>query len=227
MSENTMSKNAVFENAVPHALIAAIPYGEGAYPDFILEALVRELQSNGLRVAGVIQHDLTRRDRSRCDMSLEDLTTGTVIGLSEDRGSAAKGCRIDQSGLVQAAALVAQALACDEADLLVINKFGKIESEGGGLREVMAEAVLRGLPIVVGVPLRNLDAWDAFAGPLAEQVAPDLDVLRGWLAARLPRGAEQNTGQQRHNAGESLCEGEDTAAEGCGQASAPLEGIPS
>lgn len=176
------------ENAAPLPLIAALPYEEGAYPDFILEALVRELQSKGRRVAGVIQHDLTRRDRSRCDMSLEDLSSGTLIGLSEDRGSAARGCRIDQNGLMQAASLVAQALESGRTELLVINKFGKIESEGGGLREIIAEAVLRNIPVVVGVPMRNLDAWNAFAGSLAEPLAPNREALAAWLAVRLPRG---------------------------------------
>lgn len=175
------------ENAVALPLIAALPYEEGAYPDFVLEALVRELQSEGRRVAGVIQHDLTRRDRSRCDMSLEDLTSGTLIGLSEDRGSAARGCRIDQSGLMQAASLVAEALESGRTELLVINKFGKIESEGGGLRDVIAEAASQGISTVVGVPMRNLDAWNAFAGTLAEAVVPNREALAAWLETRLPR----------------------------------------
>ncbi len=166
-------------------MIAALPYSEGAYPDRLLEAFVRGLQHRRFHVAGVIQHDLTRRDRSRCDMRLEDLATGMLIGLSQDRGPGARGCRIDQSGLAEAAVLIARALEAGRTDLLVINKFGKIESEGGGLREVIAEAAALGIPVIVGVPLRNLDAWHAFAGLLAEAIAPQRQALERWVAARL------------------------------------------
>ena len=40
--------------------------------------------------------------------------------------------------------------------LVLINKFGKLEAEGGGLRDVIAEAYLLGIPTLIGIPLRNL-----------------------------------------------------------------------
>lgn len=167
------------------AMIAAIPYAEGAYPDHLLEGLARELQGAGHILAGVIQHDLTRRDRSRCDMALEDLTSGIIIGLSEDRGPAARGCRIDPDGLAKAAALIDRALQQASPVLLIVNKFGKIESEGGGLREAIAAAVCAGIPVVVGVPMRNLDAWEAFAGALADRLPANHEILVAWINARL------------------------------------------
>ncbi|MCA0401595.1 MAG: DUF2478 domain-containing protein [Proteobacteria bacterium] len=169
---------------LPRPMIAAIPYAEGGYPDAILERIAREWQAAGHFVAGVIQHDLTRRDRSRCDMTLEDLASGRVIGLSEDRGAAARGCRIDPNGLAQAAALIASAFEKGQPHLLIVNKFGKIESEGGGLRAVIAEAVGREIPVIIGVPLRNLDAFDAFAGEFSERLPAEVAVIRRWLAQR-------------------------------------------
>jgi nucleoside-triphosphatase THEP1 len=177
------------ETAELPATIAFLAYEEGAYPDYLLETLVRGLQVEGCRIAGVLQHDLARRDRSRCDMNLEDLASGTLIALSEDRGAAARGCRIDQSGLARAAALIAASIASGNVDLLVVNKFGKIESEGGGLRGVIAEAVTRGIPVVIGVPMRNLDAWAAFACAFAEPVEPSAGSLRRWVSSRLRDGA--------------------------------------
>lgn len=166
-------------------MIAGLPYAEGAYPDALLEALVRDFQAQGVRIAGVLQHDAARHDRSRCDMNLEDLATGTLMSLSEDRGAAARGCRIDADGLVRAAVLIQSALDQGDIDLLVINKFGKIESEGGGLRDVIAHAVTIGIPVIIGVPMRNLDAWNAFAGPLSEILTPDSAGARGWIETRL------------------------------------------
>ena len=55
--------------------------------------------------------------------------------------------------------------------LLIVNKFGKIEADGGGLREAIAEAVDLGIPVLVGVPARNLDRWRAFAGAVRGRTA--------------------------------------------------------
>lgn len=164
-------------------LIAALPYAEGAYPDAVLDRIVRDFQSAGYRIAGVLQHDFARRDRTRCDMNLEDLATGELVALSEDRGPASRGCRIDQNGLARAAALVEAALEKEPVDLLIINKFGKIESEGGGLRDAIATAASRGIPVIVGVPLRNLDAWNAFAGTFAISFPATGVGLGDWLGA--------------------------------------------
>ncbi|HRE21233.1 MAG TPA: DUF2478 domain-containing protein [Rhabdaerophilum sp.] len=164
-------------------LIAALPYTEGTYPDALLDRLVRDFQSAGYRVAGVLQHDFARRDRTRCDMNLEDLASGELVALSEDRGEASRGCRIDQSGLARAAALVESSLRRETVDLLVVNKFGKIESEGGGLRDAIAEAAACGIPVIVGVPLRNLDAWNAFAGVFAISFPATGAGLGVWLGA--------------------------------------------
>ena len=49
-------------------------------------------------------------------------------------------------------------------DLLVLNKFGKVEAEGRGLLDLVAMAVDRGVPVVIGVPVRNLEALAQFRG---------------------------------------------------------------
>lgn len=182
--------------------IAALPYAEGAYPDALLDRIVRDFQAAGYRIAGVLQHDFARRDRTRCDMNLEDLSSGELVALSEDRGPAARGCRIDQGGLVRAAALVEAALARGPVDLLVVNKFGKIESEGGGLRDVIAEAAACGIPVIVGVPLRNLDAWNAFAGAFATPFPVTGAGLGDWLAAHRPEWRDVRDVWPAHVAGE-------------------------
>ena len=63
-------------------------------------------------------------------------------------------------------ALATAALATDP-DLLVINRFGKTEAEGGGVRPLIADAVDRGIPVLIAVPWRNIASWRVFAGELA------------------------------------------------------------
>lgn len=192
------------EHSAPLRRIAAIPYSEGAYPDRVLEMLVRELQAEGVVVAGVLQHDTARRDRTRCDMSLEDIASGAIIGLSEDRGPLARGCRIDERGLAAVAPLIEDALERLGPALLVINKFGKIESEGRGLRQCIVKAAARDLPVIIGVPKRNLDAWNAFAGEFSMLIGAEADEVRAWLRRVMTAPSGRWTGSARGMDGQDL-----------------------
>ena len=85
--------------------------------------------------------------------------------------------------LTELAETVAASLHGDAPRLLIVNKFGKIEADGGGLRGAIAEAVDLGIPVLVGVPARNLDRWRAFAGPLAVELPAEPAAITGWLEA--------------------------------------------
>lgn len=69
--------------------------------------------------------------------------------------------------------------------LLILNKFGKVECEGGGLRDLIASAIDRGIPVVIGVPKRNIDAWRSFAGELAVELEDDAHEVDRWLQSLL------------------------------------------
>lgn len=163
--------------------ILAVIYTDGIAADGFLADLGYFLRSEGLNIAGLVQLNSFVRDSGKCDMAVEELFSGTVLQLSENRGREARGCRLDRSVLAEAAALLIAAL--DESpDLLILNKFGKTEAEGAGLRDVLALAVERDVPVVVGVPFRNLDQWRVFAGDMAQECPADLAEVRRWLLAR-------------------------------------------
>jgi len=156
---------------------------DGLAADKFLAGWGYALRAAGLTVAGLVQLNTFERDPGKCDMAVEELFSGTVLQLSEDRGKEASGCRLDRSILTEAAGLLLTALE-EKPDILVLNKFGKVEAEGEGLRDALAKAVELGVPIVVGVPYRNLDQWRLFAGDLAEECAVDSPQIRNWLMAR-------------------------------------------
>ena len=114
-------------------------------------------------------------------MEVEELASGIVLQISEDRGKEARGCRMDRGALLEAAGLLSASLE-SEPDILIINKFGKLEAEGRGLREALSDAVQLGVPIVVGVPYRNIEQWRAFAGGLAEECPIGSSRLHEWLS---------------------------------------------
>jgi nucleoside-triphosphatase THEP1 len=167
----------------PPAPIVAIIYGDGARVGPVIDRIVTHLASQGCRLAGLVQRERVSAGRSRCDMLMEDLTSGKTVAISQDRGEGARGCRLDVDALLSATAAVRTALAT-EPDLLVVNKFGKTECEGGGCRSLIVDAVEQGVPVLVAVPYANLDGWRNFAGDLAAEYL--LDEMPA-SAAELPR----------------------------------------
>ena len=154
--------------------VTALVYQDRATIDRTLRDLVRDLRARGLRLAGVVQRDVARADRRRCDMILESLSGGEPILISQDRGPHARGCRLVVHELLKAMQMVAAALET-APDVLILNKFGKTEAEGGGFRDLIAKAMELGIPVLVGVPRRNLEAWRDYAGSLGTEIDLDTD----------------------------------------------------
>jgi nucleoside-triphosphatase THEP1 len=160
--------------------ILAIVYSDGLAADRFISDLGYKIRDAGIAVAGIVQHNKFIRDRTKCDMEVEELASGIVLQLSEDRGKEARGCRLDRGVLSEAAALLSASLE-DEPELVILNKFGKLEAEGRGLRDTFSDAVQLGVPIVVGVPYRNIEQWRAFAEGLAEECSIGSSRLHEWL----------------------------------------------
>ena len=162
--------------------IMALVYEDGARAALVLRAIADAVAAAGVRCCGFVQHDEVRSDRPRCDMYLVDVVSGDRLKISEDRGPHARGCRLDSAELVRALGLVRTALA-DDAELLILNKFGKSESEGQGFRPLIAEAIEREIPVVIGVPRKNVEGWRQFCGGLAAE--HEVSSLRGLAAGEM------------------------------------------
>lgn len=160
--------------------------GRGATDAFLAD-VAKSLQSQGLVLAGCVQSNEPRAGRKKCDMDLHVLPDGPVLRISEDRGDLARGCRLDSGVLEQAVVAVRQRMA--GADLLIVNKFGKRESEGRGLVPVIAEALEAGMPVLVGVNGLNLPAFDDFAGGLSQSLSADSAEVLAWCLAQSPAHA--------------------------------------
>jgi hypothetical protein len=165
----------------PHARsVAAIVYANEAYPDALFRQLVEACGAAGIATAGVLQHAPSANSNHRCDVYLQDLASGHLTRLFENRGSEARGCRLDGAALADATARIEKSLEA-EPDLLVLNKFGKAECEGEGMRELIASAILCEIPVAIGVPVRNLEAWREFAGEFAVELPADFVSVLRWL----------------------------------------------
>jgi nucleoside-triphosphatase THEP1 len=155
--------------AGPKRPLVALVYEDGPAFDPLISALVRSWKAKGLRLAGVVQLNERREGRRRCDMILEDLSSGRRIPISEDRGAMARGCHLDHDALSRMILDVHRSLSSG-VDALVVNKFGREEAEGRGFVDTIAAATEHGIPAVIGVPLRNLAAFRLFGDGAAKEV---------------------------------------------------------
>ena len=160
--------------------ILAIVYSDGLAADQLISHLGYEIRDAGIAVAGIVQHNQFIRERIKCDMEVEELASGIVLKISEDRGKEARGCRLDRGALSEASALLSAAIE-NGPELVILNKFGKTEAEGQGLRDTLAQAVQLGVPVIVGVPYRNIEQWRIFAEGLAEECAIGSSHFDEWL----------------------------------------------
>lgn len=160
-------------------MLAAIPYASGFAIDDFMQGVAARLKRAGLRLGGVVQHNDAECDDRCMAMSLEDLGSGRRFPISQDLGAAAAGCHLDAAGLAAASAAFAGALA-ERADLVIVNKFGKQEALGEGLRDELARAVMAGLPVLIAVRRDFLPAWRDFAGEDWVELAADIAAVEHW-----------------------------------------------
>lgn len=177
--------------------VAVVRYEAGSGPatDALLTELARRLKRAGYKLAGAVQSNTPAAGRNRCEMALEDLASGVCVKASEDRGPLARGCRLDAGALEEIAGLALASLG-PEIDLVIINRFGKQEAAGHGLRPIIEGAVLGGKPVLVGVNNAYWSAWQAFAGDGAAVVPADHWMILNWCETAVMRNASRLRHQQ-------------------------------
>ena len=143
------------ENAAPSlSQLGVVVYDDGLFADALMARCAAALVASGYRLGGIVQSNPHRDGRRRCDMYVKDLLGGDEIKISLDRGNEARGCRLDPDAFARIDAWLERAVH-ERVDLLFINKFGKEEARGRGLRPVIADALLADIPMIIGVSAQN------------------------------------------------------------------------
>jgi nucleoside-triphosphatase THEP1 len=168
--------------------IGVVVYGDGRFGDALIAQCAADLVASGYRLGGVVQSNAHRRGRRRCDMYVKDLLGGDEIKLSLDRGNEARGCHLDPDAFARIDAWVERAVL-ERVDLLIINKFGREEARGRGLRPVIAEALIAEIPLLIRVSTRNLCDFLTFVGDSATRLRPDVEEITAWCRNAIERGA--------------------------------------
>ena len=172
----------------PASRLAAIVFERGEAPDEALITFVEEVKAAGARVAGLVQE---RADDDLCDrhdVRVRDLLSGEILPIMQDLGPDATGCAVDPAAIAEAARLLDRALATNP-ELLIVNRFGRLESEGGGMLAEIGRAFAEGVAMIVCVPERYRDAWNAFAAGLDHQLPANREAIEAWWRRVAPAPA--------------------------------------
>ena len=130
--------------------LAAIGYQSGFKIDDLLRRVTGRLRADQVRLGGTLQEN-TGGGVGLCSaMTLIDLASQRRVKISQDLGLQSEGCRLDAQGLSEIAALLDRTFD-QQIELLVLNRFGTAEAEGGGLRSAFVRAIDAGIPILTAV----------------------------------------------------------------------------
>ena len=162
--------------------ICLVTYDRGQPPDAILAEVVRRLTGSAVRVGGLLQSD-DGTAAPGATLFLQNIGSGRRVRIFEERGPAARGCRLASYGLAEAAAWLDAAIET-RPEVVFVNRFGREEAAGRGLLSGIATAVVAGLPLVVPLDRTLLTAWDGFAGDVGARLPPNPDGIEAWCRAR-------------------------------------------
>ena len=161
------------------AFLAAIPFEPREDVDTLLGEAAAAL--SGYRIAGVVQIG----GGEGCDvkaMALKSLRDGWEIRILEERGTEARGCRLSPHAITEVAGRLEAELTAG-ADILLVNRFGRSESEGYGLRRIFERAVIDGVPVLTAVRSDYREAWEAFHGGLGITLPRNVEAVVSWCKA--------------------------------------------
>jgi hypothetical protein len=169
--------------------IAAIDGNDGAAAQALLAEMVAEWRGGGAKIAGVTAegHDLPGRT---CGAGfLRDIASGGAHTIYLDAPSSGTSCHLDIAGVANVGAAIVNQIPT--SDLVVLNKFGKLEAMGGGLAAAFAAAIAAHKPLLTTVSEKHHDAWSSFAPDAIFLTAEKVILLDWWKAVRIVRPQEQ------------------------------------
>lgn len=161
------------------AKIGVLPYDTDVAVDAILAETVNRIRVRGISVGGLLQRTGEPHSNGRLSIWLDDVGTGETIRLDQPRGPGAKDCIVDPDALAHAACLLRRAVELGHP-LIVVNRFGYAESEGGGMRAEIADAICCDAVVLIAVRVSRLDGLERFLGGAATVLPPSAVAIADW-----------------------------------------------
>ncbi|MGF9564682.1 DUF2478 domain-containing protein [Neorhizobium sp. JUb45] len=170
------------------APLAAILLRKDIAAEPLFDSLIKTLRADGVHAAGYVQREYPAPPGHDAEVVAEDIETGETFAIMQPRGGPGSGCRLDTGVLADLAGRILARLERD-ADLLILNRFGRTETEGNGLRAVYEKAIELGLPVLTSVKPEHVDGWQAYTGDMSVLLPCNEEAVLDWCRSGLAREA--------------------------------------
>ncbi|NMM46537.1 DUF2478 domain-containing protein [Rhodospirillaceae bacterium KN72] len=160
-------------------ILAGVVFRTKQPVDAAIEAARIALTDRGVRVDGVRQDRVHDPETGRQTLIVRDLRDTWSLPILEPRGDAATGCRLDPHAIADLSVRL-DTLFDPSPDLLLVNRFGRAESEERGLRDVFEKAALNHIPLLVAVREDYVESWQSFHGGMGTELPMDCDAILAW-----------------------------------------------
>ena len=107
------------------------------------------------------------------------LPRAQIVNIAHGSAHDGRQCSIDTAQLAQVAATIAAAVD-HGADLVILNRFGKLEAQGRGLIALVKRAADADIPVLVAVPEHRFAAWIEYAGGMSVRLPCRRAALDHW-----------------------------------------------
>ncbi|TQV76104.1 DUF2478 domain-containing protein [Denitrobaculum tricleocarpae] len=161
-------------------LLAAVRCDHGDV-DALLNEVGQTLCGQGKRVQGALQTRGLDNGECHCaDMDLQIIGSDRSYRISQSLGPQSRGCRLNSGALAECAAYLEQNLSSD-VDLLILNRFGRGESEGKGFRDLIGAAIASDVPVLTALRPAYVEAWAAFGAEMACELPTERSAVLDWF----------------------------------------------
>lgn len=160
--------------------IAAVRFETGDGIDALLETVVRAVQLHGRPVAGYLQRETPDGPGCCSIMHLEDIFSGELTCISQALGAGSRGCRLDPQALAEVSGRLLSTIG-PNTELVVLNRFGKGETDGHGFRSVIETACDLGVPVLTAVREMYEPGWLEFTAGTGTILPAEPDAIVRWV----------------------------------------------
>jgi len=171
--------------SIRRAGAVVLPAGRDAYR--LLHGFVTEARRRGLPIGGLLQQGGKSIGTPPAEVMMLALDTGQSFPIMQRLGRHAS-CAADTQQIALASVALRRAIE-QRREPILVNKFGALEAEGGGLIDEMLNGMAEGLPLLTTVSTERLAAWLACCGGLCELLPADPDALWSWWERQSPQSA--------------------------------------
>jgi hypothetical protein len=161
-----------------HARIAVVRGAPNAIIQDVLQSLA-DRWSRSARIVGVLAEYHGLADRACGAGFLRSILTGERFPIFQDLGPGSTACHLDVSAMLVATEAVRRDIAAG-CDLVMLNKFGKVEAANTGLADAFRAAIEGDVPVLTSLSPASEAAWRAFATPLFVTLPADPGAIDAW-----------------------------------------------